>query len=98
MIRSLSKHSNYLFVFNNFYSRRKLDYLFVCLKIYYKYLALPKNVLVLVRDVRQLFYSLYDEYVKFYYLSLNLILNKMMFLQLKLQIVELVKVINCYFK
>ena len=72
MIRSLSKHSNYLFVFNNFYSLRKLDYLFVCLKIYYKYLALPKNVLVLVRDVRQLFYSLYDEYAKFHSPSLNI--------------------------
>ena len=72
MIRLLSKYCNYLFAWNNFWSRCKLDYLFDCLETYYKSLALLVDVSTLVRDVRQLFYSLYDEYVKFYGSSLNI--------------------------
>ena len=50
----------------------KLDYFFYCLKTYYKCLALTCNFFVLVMDVRQLFYSLYDEYAKFYGLFLDI--------------------------
>ena len=46
-----------------------------CLKIYYKYLALTFDVLALVRDVKKLFYLLYDEYAKFYGLFLNININ-----------------------
>ena len=50
----------------------KLDYFFYCLKTYYKCLALTFDILALVKDVRKLFYSLYDEYAKFYGAFLNI--------------------------
>ena len=71
--------------------------MFNCLKIYYKCLGLTVDVLILVKDVKQLFYSLYDQYVKFMVHPLILTLNKMP-IQLKLQPTELVRVVNCYFK
>ena len=55
-----------------FYSRYKLNYLSDCLDIYYKCLTLSFDVPALLRDVRQLFYLLYDEYIKFYCPSLNI--------------------------
>ena len=55
-----------------FYPRCKLDYLYDCLENYYKYLVLTFNVPSLVRDVRKLFYSLYNKYAKFYGLFLNI--------------------------
>ena len=53
----------------------KLDYLYDCLKTYYKCLTLTFDVPALVRDVNKLFYSLYDEYAKFYGLFLNININ-----------------------
>ena len=49
----------------------KLDYLSDCLEAYYKSLSLLIDVPTLVKNARQLFHSLYDEYVKFYCPSLN---------------------------
>ena len=67
MGRLLSKHLLEII----FYPRCKLDYLSDCLDTYYKCLVISFDVLALVKDVRQLFYSLYDEYAKFYGSSLN---------------------------
>ena len=55
-----------------FYPPCKLDYFSDCLEIYYKYLELTVNVSTLVRDIRQIFYLLYDKYSKFYGLSFNI--------------------------
>ena len=55
-----------------FYPRCKLDYLFDCLDTYYKCLAIPFDVLGLIIDVKKLFYSLNEEYAKFYGHSLNI--------------------------
>ena len=52
--------------------RWKLDDLSNCLEICCKCLALSFDLPTLVRDVRQLFYLLYDEYAKFYGSSLNI--------------------------
>ena len=43
-----------------------------CLETYYKCLTLTVDVPTLVRNVRQLFYSLYDEYAKSYGPFLNI--------------------------
>ena len=43
-----------------------------CLNTYYKCLALEVDVPTLVRDVKKLFYSLYDKYAKFYDSSPNI--------------------------
>ena len=60
--------------------RCKLDYLFDCLDTYYKCLDISFDVLALVRDVIKLFYSLYDEYAKFYGQSLNINIEQDAFL------------------
>ena len=46
--------------------------MFDCLETYYKCLTLTIDIHALVRDVRQLFYSLYDGYAKFYDPFLNI--------------------------
>ena len=43
-----------------------------CLDIYYKCLGRLLDVSALIRDVRKLFYTLYDEYTKYYGHSLNI--------------------------
>ena len=55
-----------------FYPRCKLDYLSDYLDTYYKCLAISFDVPTLIKDVRKLFCSLYDEYAKFYSSSLNI--------------------------
>ena len=52
--------------------RCKLDSLTMCLENYYSFLDLEVNVNDLVFNVKSTFYSLYDEYVKFYGLNLNI--------------------------
>ena len=55
-----------------FYSCCKLDSLSDCLDIYYKYLGIPFDVHALIRNVRKLFYTLYNEYDKYYNPSFNI--------------------------
>ena len=50
--------------------RCKLDSLSICLENYYNYLDLNVDVHSIVSNVK-LFFSLYDEYVKFYDPNLN---------------------------
>ena len=68
MGRLLSKHLLEII----FYPRCKLDYLSDCLDTYYKCLVISFDVLALVMEVKKLFYSLYDEYAKFYDPSFNI--------------------------
>ena len=55
-----------------FYSHCKSNIFFDCLDTYYKCLTIPFDVLDLIMDVKKLFYSLYEEYAKFYGHSLNI--------------------------
>ena len=55
-----------------FYLRCKLDSLTMCLKNYYNFLDLDLDVDSIVSNIKSMFYSLYDEYVKFYGLNLNI--------------------------
>ena len=52
--------------------RCKLDSLNTCLENYYSFLDLVVDVDALVSNVKSTFYLLYDEYVKFYDLNLNI--------------------------
>ena len=55
-----------------FYPRCKLDSLTMCLKNYYSFLDLEVDLNNIVFNIKSTFYSLYDEYVKFYGLNLNI--------------------------
>ena len=55
-----------------FYPSCKLDYLTMCLENYYSFLDLEVDVNSIVSNVKFMFYSLYDEYVKFYDPNLNI--------------------------
>ena len=52
----------------------KLDMMTACLKNYYNFLDLNEKVDIhaLVVHIKSMFYSLYDEYLKFYGLNLNI--------------------------
>ena len=55
-----------------FYLRCKLDFLTMCLENNYSFLDLEVDVDSIVSNIKSMFYSLYDEYVKFYGLNLNI--------------------------
>ena len=50
----------------------KLNSLTMCLENYYNFLDLEVDVSNIVSNVKSTFYSLYDEYVKFYGPNLNI--------------------------
>ena len=54
-----------------FDSRCKLDSLSICLENYYNYLDLEVDVHNIVLNIKSTFFSLYDEYFKFYCPNLN---------------------------
>ena len=55
-----------------FYLSCKLDSFFDCLDIYYQFLWIPFDVPTLIKDIRKLFYTLYDKYAKYYRPFLNI--------------------------